>query len=113
MNRADDEVERVVEQFAVLKRRFSIAIVLLCLVLLAWIVVAAAFSGRDGVSLLGLPLAWAIEGGLVLAALIGTALALSFWRCPACGKYMGGVLSMSHCPRCGVRLTDEHRLTRP
>ncbi len=107
MSQADKEGQRIVEQFAELKRRFSISIALMCFLLLAWIVVAAAFADRDGGSLLGLPLPWAIEGGLVLAGLVGTALSFRYWRCPACDKYMGGALFMSHCPRCGVRLTGQ------
>jgi uncharacterized membrane protein (DUF485 family) len=104
MNQVDHQGQRIIEEFAELKRRFSIVVVLLCLLMLTWLVVAAVFTGRDGVSLFGLPLAWAIEGGLVVAALIGTALAIGYWRCPACGKYLGSVLSMSHCARCGVQL---------
>ena len=107
MNQPDDQGQRVIEQFAELKRRLSISIAFIGLLLLAWIVVAAVFAGPDGRSLFDLPLAWAIEGGLVLAALIGTALSLRYWRCPACGKYLGSALFMSHCPRCGVRLTRQ------
>jgi hypothetical protein len=105
MNLTHSHERRVVEQFAELKRRFRIAVTLPAASLLAWIVVAALYAHRDGSTLLGVPLAWAIEGGLVLAAVVGTALSIRYWRCPACDKYMGGALFMSHCPRCGVRLS--------
>jgi uncharacterized membrane protein (DUF485 family) len=104
MNQADDKSQRVIEQFAELKRRLSIFTTLIAVLVLAWIVVAAALADPESGYLLGLPLAWVIGGGVLLVGLIGTALSLKYWRCPACGKYMGGVWFMRHCPRCGVRL---------
>jgi hypothetical protein len=104
MSHADDKSQRVIEQYAKLKRRLSISSALMGVLVLAWIVVAMAFADPESGYLLGLPLGWVIGGGLVLAGLIGVALSLKYWRCPACGKYMGDVWFMRHCPRCGVLL---------
>jgi len=103
MNQADDPSQRVIAQYAALKRRFSI-FTLILIFALALIIGAVAFSDPRSGYLLGLPLAWVLPGSVALVGLIGTALSLKYWRCPACGKYMGGVWFMRHCPRCGVRL---------
>ena len=63
MNQAHDQDQRVIEQFAQLKRRFSILLGLLAFLLLAWIVVAAAYADRGGSSLLGIPLPEEHTGG--------------------------------------------------
>ena len=104
MNQADDQSQRIMEQYATLKRRFSISIALVGVPVLVLLIGALAFSASGGSHLLGLPLAWVAYGGVVLVAFIGTALSLKYWRCPACGKYMGGAWFMRHCPRCGEQL---------
>jgi hypothetical protein len=104
MSQADDENQRVIEQYAQLKRRMSRFVFLLGISAIAMIFTAVAVSDPDSGHLFGLPVGWVIWGGMVLAGLIGTAFSLEYWRCPACGKYMGGVWFMRHCPRCGVLL---------
>lgn len=104
MNQADDQSRHIMEQYATLKRRFSISTALVGVPVLALLIGAVVFSASGGSHWLGLPLAWVIYGVVVLVGLIGTALALKYWRCPACGKYMGGAWFMRHCPRCGEQL---------
>lgn len=41
--------------------------------------------------------------GMPLAILV---VELVFWRCPDCGKFLGG-LYVKHCPNCGNRLDLE------
>lgn len=104
MSQADDTSQYVIEQYAKLKRRLSITTALLGALVLVWFIVAIAFADPKSGYFLGLPLGWVLWGGTGLAGLIGVALSLKYWRCPACGKYMGGAWFMRHCPRCGVLL---------
>lgn len=109
MTQADDQSQRVVEQFAVLKRRLSTFTILLGISAIAMILIPVAISDLDTGHLFGLPVGWVIWVGTILVGLIAGVVSLKYWRCPACGKYMGGVWFMRHCPRCGVRLRPDGR----
>ena len=106
MTQADDQSQRDVEQFAVLKRRLSTFTILIGTAAIAMIVALAASDPLSS-QLFGLPLVWVIWGGMVLLGLMAAVFSLKYWRCPACGKYMGGAWFMRHCPRCGVRLRPD------
>ena len=38
-------------------------------------------------------------------AVLGTALMLVFWRCPACRRFLGDQLSPGRCPHCDAKLS--------
>ena len=44
---------------------------------------------------------------LIAALVVYTILAIVWWRCPHCGRYLGRIPPFSsHCPHCGNELDD-------
>ena len=68
MSQAEDQSQRVVEQFAVLKRRFSTFTLLLGISAIALILTAVVVSDPDSGHSFGLPVGWVLSGGTLLLA---------------------------------------------
>jgi DMSO reductase anchor subunit len=90
--------ERVTKEF---RKRQSRQIVAMAIVLFLVLLAAVVHKRPDIFGEISRPLLFAAQA-------VGIALFIGFtsmnWRCPACGKYLGGDIYRRFCRKCGARL---------
>ncbi len=94
--RATSRLPWVIDAFRVKLRRQGIMAVLLTPVVLFLLISAHDPGSGQGKQMV-------VVVALVIVALAGLVYSLAYWRCPACGAYLGKYAWMKGvCPKCGT-----------